>query len=203
MDEDRVTSTGGGDWSNETGKQKSTAPDREMTAVTGGRVGAQLIDTVFLGVQFLAVLWVLQSGLGLGNEHDLQLYASLTLPLYGGLLEGIWNGQTIGKRLMRIKVTDGENTPSLPQAFIRNLPAGLLFVVGTSSPLIVLWAVVPLLVGFTVIKVSDHRQRFLDHVVGTYVVAADESVVNHETKGYLNRRGADVSIDNAGWDDQD
>lgn len=185
MDISRETSTGRGDWSTETDEQERVEPDVEMTAVTGGRIGAQLIDSVFLGAQFLAVWSVLQFGLGLGSEHDLLLYASLTLPLYGGLLERLWNGQTVGKRLMRVKVIRGDGPPSLPRAFVRNLPAAFLFGAGMSPELVVAGAVVPLLAGLAVIAVSDRRQRLLDHVVGTYVVAVDESVVDHEPKQYL------------------
>jgi uncharacterized RDD family membrane protein YckC len=184
MDTSRETSTGRGDWSTETDEQERAAPDVEMTDVTGGRIVAQLTDSMFLGAQLLAVWAVLQSVLGLGSGHDLVLYASLTLPLYGGLLEGLWNGQTVGKRLMRIKVVDGDGPPSVLQAFVRNLSAAFLFGAGMSPELIAAGAVVPLLAGLAVIALSDRRQRLLDHLVGTYVVAVDDSVVDHEPKRY-------------------
>lgn len=41
---------------------------------------------------------------------------------YGALLEGFWNGQTIGKRLFHLRVIDQDGLPlSIEQAWVRNL----------------------------------------------------------------------------------
>lgn len=57
-------------------------------------------------------------------------FAAMTITLvefaigfaYGALLEGFWNGQTIGKRLFHLRVIDQSGLPlRLEQAWIRNL----------------------------------------------------------------------------------
>src|SRR2546429_5017497 len=41
---------------------------------------------------------------------------------YGALLEGFWNGQTIGKRLFHLRVIDQAGLPlRIEQAWVRNL----------------------------------------------------------------------------------
>ena len=57
-------------------------------------------------------------------------FAAMTITLtefaigfaYGALLEGFWNGQTIGKRLFHLRVIDQSGLPlRIEQAWIRNL----------------------------------------------------------------------------------
>jgi uncharacterized RDD family membrane protein YckC len=94
-------------------------------------------------------------------------FAAMTITLaefaigfaYGALLEGFWNGQTIGKRLFHLRVIDQSGLPlRLEQAWIRNLmrtidALPLAYLVGGSSALS-----------------SQIMQRFGDRVAGTLVV---------------------------------
>jgi uncharacterized RDD family membrane protein YckC len=83
----------------------------------------------------------------------------LTLPFYGGLLEGYWNGQTLGKRMLGIKVVNRDgHDPSVGQAVVRNLPAVILFSWLTSA------------VALAAMAMSNERQRVFDSVADTYVV---------------------------------
>jgi uncharacterized RDD family membrane protein YckC len=85
----------------------------------------------------------------------------LTLPLYGGLLEGLWNGQTVGKRVLGIRVVgSGGDEASLGQAFARNVPAVIMFSWATSA------------VALSSMAISDRRQRVFDLLADTYVVRA-------------------------------
>jgi uncharacterized RDD family membrane protein YckC len=85
--------------------------------------------------------------------------AALTFPLYGGILEAFWNGQTIGKRLMNIEVVDPHGQyPSFFRALLRNLPA------------IAAYSFIVLFVGLVAIAKSDWRQRVFDRVSKTYVI---------------------------------
>lgn len=89
---------------------------------------------------------------------------------YGGLLETLWNGQTVGKRIMRIRVLtkDGQPINSF-QAVFRNilrladLQPGML---GT--------------VGFCFISCTKRFQRFGDLICGTMVISEDSQARRHE-----------------------
>lgn len=133
------------------------------TDVVGARVLAQVVDTICMFVQVVAVVFVLGSLFEPTTERSLNrlvVLSFLSLPLYGGLLEGYWNGQTVGKRLAGIRVVDGfGNEPDLWQALIRNVPAVIYFS----------WVVVA--VGLASMAASDLRQRVFDRVADTYVVS--------------------------------
>jgi uncharacterized RDD family membrane protein YckC len=78
---------------------------------------------------------------------------------YGALLEGFWNGQTIGKRLFHLRVIDQSGLPlRLEQAWIRNLMRTV-----DALPL-------AYLVGGISVLSSPIMQRFGDRVAGTLVV---------------------------------
>ena len=142
----------------------SGRPDRDSTDVVGSRIGAQLVDLVLMFVQVLAVTFALGTLLrpeGESAVRGLVGLAFVTLPLYGGLLEGYWNGQTVGKRLVGIEVVDRRGDhPSVGQALARNLPAVVLFTWLTSA------------VALAAMAMNDRRQRVFDGVAGTYVVRA-------------------------------
>ena len=143
---------------------RSDKPNRDSTDVVGARVGAQVVDLILMFVQILVV------GVGLAalarpeTESAVRGYIGLgflTLPLYGGLLEGFWGGQTVGKRLFGIRVVDRHgDEPSAGQAFVRNVPAVILFSWVTSA------------VALAAMAMDDRRQRVFDMVAGTYVVRA-------------------------------
>ena|SRR5579864_168440 len=78
---------------------------------------------------------------------------------YGALLEGFWNGQTIGKRLFHLRVIDHTGLPlRIEQAWVRNLMR-----VFDGLPL-------AYLVGGISVLSSPLMQRFGDRVAGTLVV---------------------------------
>ena len=139
-------------------------PDRDTTDVVGARIGAQIVDLVIMFVQVVAVgalLVFLARPERAQSARGLFFLALLTLPLYGGLLEGYWNGQTVGKRLAGIKVVDQRGRePSVGQAFVRNVPA------------VVLFGWLPTVVALASIAINDYRQRLFDTAADTYVVRA-------------------------------
>lgn len=86
---------------------------------------------------------------------------------YGALLEGFWNGQTIGKRLFHLRVIDQSGLPlRIEQAWVRNLMR-----VFDALPLAYLVA------GISVLS-SPIMQRFGDRVAGTLVVRETPLVVS-------------------------
>jgi uncharacterized RDD family membrane protein YckC len=154
-------------------------PDERTTDVVGARIGAQVIDTVLLFVQVVVVtllLVLLVQPESRDAVDGLAALTVLTLPLYGGLFEGLWNGQTPGKRFTGIKVVDRQGRePGLGKALGRNVPAIVLFSWVTTA------------VALAAIATSDLRQRLFDGVAGTYVVDAS-SATDVDPDG-MTRRG--------------
>ncbi len=126
------------------------------------RLYAMLLDIVIVlaainGLGYL-VYWIFAKAPG---------FAGMTITLaefaigfaYGALLEGFWNGQTIGKRLFHLRVMDESGLPlRIEQAWVRNLMRTV-----DALPL-------AYLVGGISMLSSPIMQRFGDRVAGTLVV---------------------------------
>lgn len=90
------------------------------TAGLGGRLAASLIDYTILGAYFIAALLVLSEIAPAGAGWATQVAIFLPVFLYFLLCEVLMNGQSIGKRVMKIKVArlDGR-PPTLGNYIIR------------------------------------------------------------------------------------
>ncbi|WEL23770.1 RDD family protein [Candidatus Nanohalovita haloferacivicina] len=145
------------------------APTRQDTDVIGKRVGAQLVDLFAVGVlSFVILLFMGFLGAAAGGSESAVAalmnslgYLVITGLLigYSFILETVWNGQTIGKRLFGIRVVK-ENGDELDAAgsLIRNLP-------GLAS-----LGLIAYLVALLSMASSDMRQRLFDRLAGTVVV---------------------------------
>lgn len=152
-----------GDWRDQTtGERSVDRPSRARTDVVGHRIVAQIVDLVVQFVQLLAVALLLAFLLQPRTESGVRAMvgrATLSLPLYGTILESRWRGQTIGKRVAGIAVVDGDGEhPSLRTAFVRNLPAVIVFSWATTA------------IALASIAMTERRQRLFDQVASTYVV---------------------------------
>jgi uncharacterized RDD family membrane protein YckC len=126
------------------------------------RLYSMLLDTVIvLGVVNgvgLLVYWIFAKAPGFG-VMVITLAEFAIAFVYGALLEGFWNGQTIGKRLFHLRVVDESGLPlRVEQAWVRNLMR-----VFDALPF-------AYLVGGTTVLSSRLMQRFGDRVAGTLVV---------------------------------
>lgn len=134
------------------------------------RLPAYLIDlAIRIGV--LAVVWfsffVSFGMLGLGGIGiGMGLIAYFVLDwFYGGLFEAYWNGQTPGKRLMRIRVVSDEGQPiNAWQAMLRNF----LRSADALPPLPI--GLPTYLLGLSTATMNDRYQRLGDLAAGTMVV---------------------------------
>lgn len=126
------------------------------------RLYAMLIDSaIVLGTVNglgLVVYWIFAKAPGFG-------FMVITLAefvigfSYSALMEGFWNGQTIGKRLLHLRVIDQDGIPlRMEQAWVRNLMR-----VFDALPF-------SYLVGGLSVMTSPLMQRFGDRVAGTLVV---------------------------------
>jgi len=152
------------------------------------RFPAFLIDLCVRFAVWLAALLILSltgafAGIdGLGIAIWLVIWFVLEW-FYGGILETYWNGQTVGKRLlgMRVLQVDGQPINGL-QAVMRNIlrlvdmmpliPIGILF--GIES----IWAIPSCLIGLVVPVLNPRFQRLGDLVCGTMVIAEQRGWVN-------------------------
>lgn len=140
-------------------------PDRNDTDVIGARIVAQIVDNLVMFVLFFVILIAFGSlGAAAGDQAGGGIFGlGLLLGFagsifYGFLLEGYWDGYTVGKKLMGIKVVkeSGESC-TYGAALLRNLLEivdGFFYYV----------------VGFISMAASDKRQRIGDHVASTVVV---------------------------------
>lgn len=129
------------------------------------RLGAWLIDVVIRAVAIILVLVVLLLTFGVaqlpGFGFGLALVFWFVLSwFYGGLFEAVWNGQTPGKRLVRLRVMSVDGQPITPlQAVLRNV---LRVVDGQPLGLYQL--------GLLSMALTERFQRLGDLACGTMVV---------------------------------
>lgn len=148
-----------------------TAPTARETDVLGRRIGAQLIDgaaslVVFALVGGAATLLLGGLATGLRSPATAFVLAGPTAMLAGGLAAGAlpialewgWDGQTLGKRALglRVRTLDGRD-PGLGTVLARNV-------------LMAVDAMFGYLVGLAAILTSADGQRFGDRIAGTVVV---------------------------------
>lgn len=160
----------------------------QNTNVIVERILAEIVDLI---VMFVAVLAVAVVGLlgvgGLGAATSaatgggnvagaLGLVGVLLVALvalvisvgYNVVLEVAWDGQTVGKRLLGIKVVEIDGSaPDVVPVVIRNLPAVFAALIGA---VLVYPLILP--VGLAAIFLSEEDQRVFDVFAGTLVVEA-------------------------------
>ena len=128
----------------------------------GSRVGAHIIDVLLITATFIGVSLVSSiAGMVLDRylASGLILFLAFALPFaYFIFLEGLWNGQTVGKRAFGIRVRMSDGTPiTFLAALGRNImrPADML--------------PGPYFVGLLAIFTNPRSQRVGDLIAGTVV----------------------------------
>ena len=152
------------------GRLEIETPDhvvlRYQLAGAGNRGFAAILDFLVVSIVIFAIGWSYQQ-LASGNpillsvEGWVALVELLIAWLYFIVLEWLWNGQTLGKRVfgLRVITEDGEPAPFVA-VLVRNI-------VRTVDFLPVLYGV-----GLIAIIVSPRYQRLGDLAAGTFVVRA-------------------------------
>ena len=159
------------------GRLEVETPDhvvlRYDLAGAGNRGFAAVVDFLLASVIAFTANMIL-SWAGLFDEGTVFVVAGLTLIVtlvliwaYFILLEWLWNGQTIGKRMYRLRVINEDGSPA---QFIAVLIRNLLRLVDFLPALYGL--------GVLVIVLSPKSQRLGDLAAGTYVVRAPRPQVD-------------------------
>ncbi|HVX09847.1 MAG TPA: RDD family protein [Pirellulales bacterium] len=139
------------------------------------RLPAYLID---VAVKVLAVIVLLMLNVAFGIVGQVGIGVAVGLVawflldwFYGGLFETYWNGQTPGKRMMRIRVVSDEGQPINGwQAVLRNFLRS-----ADALPPVIEFAELPIsfptyLLGLLTVMMNDRYQRLGDLAAGTMVI---------------------------------
>ena len=133
------------------------------------RFVAILIDGLIVGIPLLVIAAIL----GFVGSPVSALINALVYFLYEGLLLASWNGQTIGKKVMSVRVVSVDGQPlTTNKAFTRAGVKALLSVLGSIKP--------PFTSVLGIISLLDYlwpfwdanKQTLHDKAAGTYVVKA-------------------------------
>lgn len=134
------------------------APSPGSTDLLPQRTVAQVVDwMITVPVLFAIDLWL--RSVGARTLLVFWTLAAVVFIVYGAVLEGFWQGRTVGKAIIDVKVVGEDGQECTPrQALVRNLPALL----------------VPAVFVYVVALVSmvgtDLNQRVFDQVAETAVV---------------------------------
>jgi uncharacterized RDD family membrane protein YckC len=153
------------------------APSREDTDVVARRIGAQLLDSVLVGI-IVGVFFIFT---GVLDQGVLFFLGGAIATGYWILLEGLWDGRTVGKALTGIKVVKetGEEC-SVGASVLRNV-------------LDVIDGIFYYLVGFLVMAFSDKRQRVGDRLAGTMVVSSNPTSAAEPSNTVSESQTSDAS----------
>ena len=159
------------------GRLEVETPDhvvlRYDLAGAGNRGFAAVVDFLLASTIAFTANMIL-SWLGVMNQATFFLFGGITLMVtlvliwaYFILLEWLWNGQTIGKRMYRLRVINEDGSPAqFTAVLIRNLLRLVDFLPALYG------------LGVLVIVLSPKSQRLGDLAAGTYVVRAPRPQVD-------------------------
>ena len=155
----------------------------------GVRLGAQLADILITGGAALS-LWVLLLAMQIADPQSLLailmlLFFLIRIPYYLAA-ELAWNGQTLGKKLMKIKVVAHNGGPLTTHALVlRNLmkeaeiflPGTLVLSLDGNRPIEALLYLAWIAMAFAIPLFSPYRRRLGDIMAGTHVVHLPKPVL--------------------------
>jgi uncharacterized RDD family membrane protein YckC len=140
-------------------------------ASVGDRIVATIVDRLIIIAYIIILIIIASQSKFTGDIMQLYIFvASLPVMFYSLLSEVFMNGQTLGKRIMRIKVISiNGNQPSFSQYLMRWL-----------FRIIDLWMTGNIL-AVIMVAVNDKRQRLGDVVAGTTLIKTTQRTTINET----------------------
>lgn len=171
-------------------------------AGVGVRMGAQITDVLITTIGAIAFILCLVF-LNLTSEQSLLaifslLFFFIRIPYYV-FSELAWNGQTFGKRVMKIKVVSNDGGPLTTHALVvRNLmkeaevflPGTLLFALSVETPIGTLLALVWIFACLGVPLFNKRRRRLGDLIAGTYVIHLPVPILLKDLAGNVSMTAA-------------
>ncbi len=140
-------------------------------ASVGDRIVATIVDRLIIIAYIIILIIIASQSKFTGDIMQLYIFvASLPVMFYSLLSEVFMNGQTLGKRIMRIKVISiNGNQPSFSQYLMRWL-----------FRIIDLWMTGNIL-AVIMVAVNDRRQRLGDIIAGTTLIKTTQRTTINET----------------------
>jgi len=149
------------------------------------RLGAFFLDCLLLGaIGAVAGILLIDEFVRLGPWGRLVGFC-VALVYFGALNSRLTGGQTLGKRLLKVKVVGKDGSPlPVPKSFLRFLPLGAAWFLNNAqfsdsvllSPWLYVFAVAIFGIGLSVVYLfifnKTTRQSLHDVMVGSYVVSA-------------------------------
>ena len=160
-----------------------------QVAGLGARFGAQFLDLLLTSLLIFGIM-ILLAVLEIGSWEFLSalgalLFFFIRAPYYI-ITELLWNGQTLGKRISKLRVVSADGRTLQPYAVaVRNLMKEMeVFVPGTAlfaiaglgffeAIILLIWIAILLAVPLT----NHKRQRLGDMIAGTYVIYQPKAVL--------------------------
>ena len=156
----------------------------------GNRGFAALVDFIIASVIFGGALFLMQQALNLFGQGALSLSGVLLLVTlfitwsYFVLLEWLWQGQTVGKRMYGLRVIGEDGSPATFTAvLVRNLARIIDFLPAVYA------------VGLLTIIVTPRSQRLGDLAAGTYVVRAPKPQLDYFSLRTVTPVGAGKAVE--------
>ena len=164
-------------------------PIRLIVAGFGVRLGAQIVDVIFTTITAICIVLFLVF-LGFSSPATMVAVVSLcffmTRVPYYIISELIWNGQTLGKRFLKIKVVAHDGGSLTVHALVtRNilkeaevfLPGTLILSLNASQPIYSGIALLWVTVAIAIPLLNKYRRRLGDFLAGTHVVHLPEHLL--------------------------
>jgi uncharacterized RDD family membrane protein YckC len=147
---------------------QGTAPTTQYASI-GVRFVAVLLDGLIVGIPML----IIEAVLGLYGSPVAALLSAIAYFLYEGLLLAYQNGQTIGKKVMSVRVVsvDGQAL-TMNKTFTRSGVKAVLSVLGSIKPPITTVLGILSLLDYLWPFWDANKQTWHDKAAGTYVVKA-------------------------------
>jgi len=163
-----------------------------VLATSMQRLLATAIDMMLFGIYFILCVFFWDGIYNLIDPNYVEIYTFIALLLvrmpwilYQPICEFLFDGQTIGKYIMGIKVVtfNGERLSS-KEVFIRWFFNGNFLWIGNSPFGFIMWFVLGFLAIFT-ISWSSYKQRLADRLANTVVVQVRQNT-NYRLENILN-----------------
>lgn len=172
--------------------QEVSTSKEDQTGWIGGfwrRLGALIVDTLILSAIGFLLGLVLSDAFSQMDSWGRMVGFSIALAYFGLMNSQVFAGQTIGKKLFKLRVVNADNkTISLSKSLLRYVCLGApLFLNGaviSNETLLSIWAFPLSLIifggifstGYLIICNGRTRQSLHDLIIGTYVVNSEADI---------------------------
>lgn len=172
-------------------------------AGVGVRAGAQITDILITVLAAIAMM-ILLGSLGMTQPGTWLALASMLfffirVPYYV-ISEIVWNGQTLGKRLMKVKVVANDGgSLGIHALVVRNLmkeaevflPATLILTLDAGTPFFTIPALLWIFATLLVPLCNKRRRRLGDMIAGTYVIHLPQPVLLPDVSKFVQERSTE------------